>query len=48
MRRKEIRIQTLVLVAAVTAIIGFGVFAAITRSGSLVPRPARCRGCSSS
>ena len=33
MRRKEIRVQTLVLVAAVTGIIGFAVFAMITRSG---------------
>jgi len=44
MRRKEIRVQTLVLVAAVTGIIGFAVFAAITRSGSLVPRPALLSG----
>jgi uncharacterized membrane protein len=44
MRRKEIRVQTLVLVAAVTGIIGFAVFAAITRSGSLVPRPSLLSG----
>ena len=51
MRRKEIRVQTLVLVAAVTGIIGFVVFAMITRSGSLVPnrstgraRSQRARG----
>ena len=44
MRRKEIRVSTLVLVAAVTGIAGFAVFAMITRSGSLVPRPALLSG----
>jgi hypothetical protein len=44
MRRKEIRVQTLVLVAAVTGIVGFGVFALITRNGTLVPRPALLSG----
>ena len=44
MRRKEIRIQTLLLVAAVTGIIGFAVFAAITRTGELVPRPSLLSG----
>ena len=44
MRRKEVRVQTLVLVAAVTGIVGFAVFAAITRSGSLVPRPSLLSG----
>jgi Protein of unknown function (DUF3180) len=44
MRRKEIRVQTLVLVAAVTGIIGFAVFTMITRSGQLVPRPSLLSG----
>src|SRR6478609_2820808 len=44
MRRKEIRIQTLLLVAAVTGIIGFAMFAAITRTGELVPRPSLLSG----
>ena len=44
MRRKEIRVKTLVLVAAVTGIIGFAVFAMITRSGSLVPKPSLLSG----
>ena len=44
MRRKEIRVKTLVLVAAVTGIIGFAIFAMITRSGSLVPRPSLLSG----
>ena len=44
MRRKEIRVSTLVLVAAVTGIAGFAVFAMITRNGSLVPRPSLLSG----
>jgi uncharacterized membrane protein len=44
MRRKEIRVQTLVLVAAVTGIIGFAIFAVITRSGTLVPKPSLLSG----
>ena len=44
MRRKEIRVQTLVLVAAVTGIVGFGVFSLITRNGTLVPRPSLLSG----
>ena len=44
MRRKEIRVQTLLLVAAVTGIIGFAMFAVITRSGALVPRPSLLSG----
>ncbi len=39
MRRTEIRFSTLALVAAVTGLVGFGVFALLTRGGSLVPRP---------
>ena len=44
MRRKEIRIQTLLLVAAGTGIIGFIVFTVITRTGELVPRPSLLSG----
>ena len=44
MRRKEIRVQTLVLVAAVTGIASFAVFTVITRSGALVPRPSLLSG----
>jgi hypothetical protein len=44
MRRREIRIQTLVIVGAVTGIAGFVVFQMITRSGQLVPRPALLSG----
>ncbi len=44
MRRKEIRVQTLVLVAAVTGIIGFAIFAVIARSGTLVPKPSLLSG----
>ena len=44
MRRKEIRIQTLLLVAAATGIIGFVVFTVITRTGELVPRPSLLSG----
>lgn len=44
MRRKEIRVKRLILVAAVTGIIGFAVFALITRSGSLTPRPSLLSG----
>jgi uncharacterized membrane protein len=44
MRRKEIRVQTLVLVAAVTGIIGFAIFAVVTRSGTLVPKPSLLSG----
>jgi len=44
MRRKEIRISTLVLVGAVVGIIGFGIFELITRSGTLVPRPSLLSG----
>jgi uncharacterized membrane protein len=41
---REIRVQTLALVAAVTGILGFGVFSTLTRSGSLVPRPSLLAG----
>ena len=44
MRRKEIRLHTLVLVAAITGLLGFAVFAMITRGGSLVPRPSLLSG----
>jgi hypothetical protein len=44
MRRKEIRVRTLVLVAAVLAVVGFLVFTLLTRDGSLVPRPALLSG----
>lgn len=44
MRRKEIRVKTLLLVAAATGIAGYAVFATITRNGSLVPRPALLSG----
>ena len=44
MAHKEIRVQTLALVAAVTGIIGFGVFSMLTRNGSLVPRPSLLAG----
>lgn len=44
MAHKEIRMQTLALVAAVTGIIGFGVFSMLTRNGSLVPRPSLLAG----
>ncbi|HYN67652.1 MAG TPA: DUF3180 domain-containing protein [Ornithinibacter sp.] len=36
--------KTLALVAAVTAVVGFAVFATITRDGTLVPRPALLSG----
>ena len=39
MRHHEIRVQTLVLVAAAAGLVSFGVFVLITRSGELVPRP---------
>jgi uncharacterized membrane protein len=44
MRRREIRVTTLLLVAAVTGVVSFAVFTVITRSGSLVPRPALLSG----
>ncbi len=44
MRRKEIRVKTLALVAAVTGSGGFAVFTVFTRSGELVPRPAVLSG----
>jgi uncharacterized membrane protein YidH (DUF202 family) len=44
MRRKEIRIQTLVLIAAVLGIVSFVVFEMITRSGTLVPTPSLLSG----
>lgn len=44
MRRREIRVTTLVLVAAVTGLVSFGMFLLITRNGSLVPRPALLSG----
>lgn len=44
MRHREIRVHTLVLVAAVTGILGFAVFALLTRDGSLVPRPSLLAG----
>jgi hypothetical protein len=44
MRRKEIRVQTLALVAAVTCVLGFAVFALLSRDGSLVPRPSLLAG----
>jgi Protein of unknown function (DUF3180) len=44
MRHREIRVHTLALVAAVTGVIGFAVFALLTRDGSLVPRPSLLAG----
>jgi uncharacterized membrane protein len=44
MRRREIRVTTLLLVAVVTGVVSFAVFTVITRSGSLVPRPALLSG----
>ena len=44
MRRKEIRVKTLALLAAVAGIISFVVFELITRNGTLVPRPALLSG----
>ncbi len=44
MRRKEIRVTTLALVAGVAGIISFVVFALVTRSGTLVPRPSLLSG----
>lgn len=44
MGRREIRVTTLLLVAAVTGIVSFGVFMLVTRDGSLVPRPALLSG----
>lgn len=39
MRRTEIRLQMLALVAAVAGLVSFGIFAVLSRGGSLVPRP---------
>jgi len=39
MRRTEIRVQTLVLIAAVVGLVSFGLFVLLSRNGSLVPRP---------
>jgi hypothetical protein len=44
MRRREIRVTTLLLVAVVTGVVSFAVFTVITRGGSLVPRPALLSG----
>ena len=44
MRHHEIRVQTLVLVAAAAGLVSFGVFVMITRSGELVPRPPLLAG----
>ena len=44
MRRKEIRVQTLVIVGAVTGLISFVVFELIARSGTLTPRPSLLSG----
>lgn len=44
MRRKEIRVTTLLLVGLVTGVVSFAMFTVITRSGSLVPRPALLSG----
>lgn len=44
MRHHEIRVQTLVLVAAAAGLVSFGVFVLITRSGELVPRPPLLAG----
>ena len=41
---KEIRLQTLALVAAVTGVIGVLMFSLLTRGGSLVPRPSLLAG----
>lgn len=41
---REIRVQTLALVAVVTGLIGFAVFSVLTRNGSLVPRPSLLAG----
>lgn len=39
MRRTEVRLQTLALVAAVAGLVSFGIFALLSRGGALVPRP---------
>lgn len=39
MRHREIRLQTIALVAAVAGVVSFGLFALLSRNGSLVPRP---------
>lgn len=39
MRHHEIRVQTLAIVAAAAGLVSFGLFAMLTRSGDLVPRP---------
>ena len=44
MRHHEIRVQTLALVAAAAGVVSFGVFALLTRSGELVPRPPLLAG----
>lgn len=44
MRHREIRPQTLAVVAAVLAVLSFVVFALVTRDGSLVPRPSLLSG----
>ena len=44
MGHREIRVQTLALVAAVTGVAGFVVFTLITRDGTLVPRASLLAG----
>ena len=44
MRHQEIRVQTLLLVAAAAGIVSFVVFVLLTRDGSLVPRPPTLAG----
>lgn len=44
MRHREIRVQTLALVAAVAGIVSVAVFTLLTRDGSLVPRPSMLAG----
>lgn len=39
MRHREIRLQTIALVAAIAGVVSFGIFALLSRNGSLVPRP---------
>jgi hypothetical protein len=44
MRHREIRVQTLVLVAAAAGLVSFVVFLLLTRDGSLAPRPPTLAG----
>jgi hypothetical protein len=44
MRHREIRVQTLAIVAAAAGLVSFAVFTMLTRDGSLVPRPSMLAG----